>query len=185
MQATMTNDGPRLEFQISRTKLQQSYLLGAVLIAIGAIVYVFGHRTLPDATAIAVGHLLIGGAIIAFSYRQGHDGEARLVLDPDGIWFRDWQTRAIPWQQVRGVAAAGSRMNSFIAVEVRDEQTLLHIIPASDRAKFKANRLVRLPKLFIPNNSVDAPFDELIETMNACLEQFGGGGYRDKEKGAA
>jgi hypothetical protein len=168
------SDSPTLEFRISRTRLQQSYLLGALLIAIGSIVFLIGHRTIPDATLIAVAHLLIGGGVIAYGYRQAREGKARLILDPDGIWYRDWRTRPVPWQQVRSISAAGSRMNSFIAIEVRDAETLLHIIPAADRDKFKANRLVRLPKLFIPNNCVDAPFDELIKTMNARLEQFGG-----------
>lgn len=144
-----------------------------MLIGIGVIVFLIGHQTIPDATLIAAGHIFVGAGVIAFSYRLARSGEARLVLDPDGIWYRDWHSRPIPWEQIRSVTAAGSRMNSFIAIEVRDAQTLLHTIPAAEREKFKASRLVRLPKLFIPNSSVDAPFDELIDTIKARLAEFG------------
>lgn len=162
----------KLEYRISRTKLQQSYLLGGVLLAIGVLVFVIGQRAIPDATLIAIGHVVVGGGVIGYTWRQARDPRPRLVLDADGVWFRDWNTRTIPWSQIRGVSTAGSRLSSHVCIEVYDEETLLHIIPPGDRQKFRTNRLVRLPKLFIPNNSVDAPFAELVDAVRAGLEHF-------------
>jgi hypothetical protein len=168
-----TGDGNyRLEYRISRTRLQQSYLLGGVLVAIGLVIFLIGQQVIPDATLIAIGHIVVGGGVIGYSVRLARDPRPRLVLDADGVWFRDWNTRPIPWEQIRAVTTTGSRMSSFVCIEVRDEQTLLHIMPAGDRQKFKSNRLVRLPKLFIPNNSVDASFAELADAIKAGLAHF-------------
>ena len=163
----------RLECRIARTRLQQGYFLGAVLVAIGIIIFLIGRQIIPDATLIALGHVAVGAGVIGYSLHLARDPRPRLVLDADGVWYRDWNTRPIPWGQIRAVGAAGSRMNSFVGIEVRDEQTLMHIIPPADRQKFKANRLVRLPKLFIPNNSVDLPFNELIAAIRAGMAHFG------------
>jgi hypothetical protein len=162
----------KLEYRVSRTRLQQSYLLGGVLMAIGLVIFLVGQQIIPDATLIAIGHAVVGGGVIGYSAHLSRDPRPRLVLDADGVWFRDWKARPIPWEQIRGVSTTGSRMSSFVCIEVRDEQTLLHIMPAGDRQKFKANRLVRLPKLFIPNNSVDAPFNELVDTIKAGHAHF-------------
>jgi len=162
----------RLEYRVSRTRMQQSYFLGGLLVAIGFIVFLIGRQIIPDATLIAIGHVVAGIGVVAWTIRQSRDPRPRLVMDADGIWYRDWNTRPIPWEQIRGVSTSGSRMSSFVCIEVRDEQTLLHIIPPGDRQKFKANRLVRLPKLFIPNNSVDAPFNELVGAIKAGLAHF-------------
>jgi len=162
----------KLEYRISRTKLQQGYLLGGFLMVIGVIVFFIGQQIIPDATLIAIGHVVVGGGVIGYSVRLARDPRPRLVLDADGVWYRDWNPRPIPWEQIRGVSTTGSRMSSLVCIELRDEQTLLHIIPAGDRQKFKSNRLVRLPKLFIPNNSVDAPFNELVDAIKAGLARF-------------
>ena len=164
----------KLEYRISHTRLQQSYLLGGVLVVIGLIVFLIGQQVIPDATLIAIGHAVVGGGVIGYSIRLSRDPRPRLVLDADGIWYRDWKTRPIPWEQIRGVSTTGSRMSSLVCIELRDEQTLLHIIPVGDRQKFKANRLVRLPRLFIPNNSVDAPFNELVDAIKAGHAHFTG-----------
>ena len=166
------NDDYKLEYRVSRTRLQQGYLLGGVLVAIGLVIFLIGQQAVPDATLIAIGHVVIGGGVIGYGVYLSRDPRPRLVLNADGVWYRDWNTRPIPWEQIRGVATAGSRMSSFVCIEVRDEQILLHIIPAGDRQKFKANRLVRLPKLFIPNNSVDAPFNELVDAIKAGHAHF-------------
>lgn len=169
------NDGGdvyKLEYRISRTRLQQGYLLGGVLMAIGVIIFLIGQQIVPDATLIAIGHVVGGAGVIGWSSYLARDTRPRLVLDADGVWYRDWNTRAIPWEQIRSVTTAGSRLSSFISIEIRDEQTLLHIIPPGDRQKFKSNRLIRLPKLFIPHNSVDAPFKELIEAIKVSHAHF-------------
>lgn len=160
-------------YKISRTKLQQGFLLGGVLAIIGIVILVVGRQVIPDAILIGIGHIVVGGGVIGWCNYLTRDTRPRLVLDADGVWYRDWKTRPIPWQQIRGVSTTGSRMSSFVCIEVRDEQTLLHIIPEGDRQKFKSNRLVRLPKLFIPNNSVDAPFNELVDAIKAGLTHFG------------
>jgi hypothetical protein len=162
----------KLEYRISRTKLQQGYLLGGFLMVIGLIVFLIGQQVVPDATLIAIGHVVVGVGVIGYSLHLARDPRPRLVLDADGVWYRDWNTRPIPWEQIRGVTTSGSRMSSFVCIELRDERTLMHIIPPTDRQKFKSNRLVRLPKLFIPNNSVDATFNELVDAIKAGLAHF-------------
>jgi hypothetical protein len=165
-------EGLSRRYRVSRTKLQQGYLLGGVLIVIGLLIFLIGQRVIPDATLIAIGHLVVGGGVVGYSLRLARDPRPRLVLDGDGIWYRDWKTRPIPWEQIRAVTTTGSRLSSFVCIEVRDEQTLLHILPAGDRQKFKVNRLVRLPMLLIPNNSVDAAFAELVDAIKAGLAHY-------------
>jgi len=165
-------EGLSRRYRVSRTKLHQSYLLGGVLVVIGLVIFLIGQQVIPDATLIAMGHVVVGGGVIAYSLRLARDTRPRLVLDGDGVWYRDWKTRPIPWEQIRAVTTTGSRLSSFVCIEVRDEQTLMHIIPPGDRQKFQTNRLVRLPKLFIPNNSVDASFAELVDAIKAGQAHF-------------
>lgn len=169
---TIDESADRREYRTSRTRLKQGYLLGGVLAAIGIIVFLAGRKVIPDAVLIALGHMAVGAGIVVHTWRQAQDPRPRLVLDTDGIWFRDWNTRPIPWSQVRAIGTAGSRMSSFVSVEIRDAQTLLHLIPPADRQKFRTHRLVRLPRLFIPNNSVDIPFDGLVEALKAGQARF-------------
>lgn len=163
----------RLEYRISRTRVQQGYVLGGVLAAIGVAIFLIGREVIPDATLIAAGHILAGGIVIGLALRQARDNRPRLVLDADGIWYRDWNARPVPWSLVSGVGTAGSRMSSFVSIEVRDEETLLHIMAPAERRELKKNRLVHLPRLFIPNHSVDVPFSRLLADIEAARSRFG------------
>lgn len=154
--------------------MQQGFLLGSLLAAIGFVIFIIGRDVVPDAMLIAAGHLVAGGIVIGYGLRQSRDPRPRLVLDEDGIWYRDWKIRPIPWAQVRGIGTAGSRISSFVSIELRDEATLLHIMTPAERQEARKNRLVCLPRLFIPNHSVDAPFDQLIADIEAARARFSG-----------
>lgn len=170
--ADRASNNTRQEYRVSRTKLQQGYLLGGVLVLIGVVVFAIGG--IPDATLIGAGHVLVGGGIIGYTLRQSRDQTPRLVLDGEGIWYREWKIRPVPWAQIASVGTSGSRMSSFVSIELRDESTFLHILSPEDRHKIKSNSLIRLPRLFIPNHSVDAPFEELAGEIEAARKRHAG-----------
>ena len=163
----------RREYRISRSRLQHGYLLGGVLMVFGILILTVLSAAIPDSGLIGLAHLAVGGGVIGWALRIARDPAPRLVLDADGVWYRDWGTRAIPWEQIGSVYTSGSRMNSSVCVEVRDAERLLAIVPAGDRQKFKTNRLVNLPRLFIPNNAVDAPLDALLEDIRTGAAHYG------------
>ena len=155
----------RLEYRTSRTRLQHGYLLGGLLATIGFLVMTFLGRTIPDSGLIGGIHVLVGVGVIGYTLRLSRDPTPRLVLDSDGVWFRDWGVRAVPWGLIGDVTSMGSRMNTYVCIDLRDSERLLHLIPSGQRQKFRANRLVRLPRLLIPGSTIDAPFDELLSAI--------------------
>jgi hypothetical protein len=167
-------DGSVKQYRVARSRLQHGYLLGGVLIAFGVLILTVLGAAIPDSALIGLAHLAVGAGVIAWTLRIARDPAPRLVLDADGVWYREWGTRAIPWEQIGDVYTSGSRMSSAVCVEVRDAERLLAIVPAGDRQKFKANRLVNLPRLFIPNNAVDAPLDALLGDIRAGAAHFRG-----------
>ena len=167
-----TQQADRLEYRTSRARLQHGYLLGGVLTAIGLLILLIGRQAIPDAGLIGGVHVLVGAGIIGYSLRRARDPAPRLILDADGVWFRDWGVRAVPWALIGDIHSAGSRMNTHVCIELRDQETLMHLIPADRRRKFRSNRLVRLPRLFIPGSAVDAPFDELVTALRGAAAHF-------------
>lgn len=157
----------RREFGIARSKVQHGILLAAVLAAIGMAVLIFGAGATRDSVSIGVFNLVIAAGILLYNLRALRDTAPRLVIDAQGIWFREWGIDTLPWSEIAGAEIAGSRVQSYVAVTLRDAEGLLQRLPEDSRRKLKSNRLARLPELRIPHGAVEAGLDEILAAIEA------------------
>ncbi len=164
----MVND--RKEFGGGRTRAQHGMLLSAVLAAIGLGSFFFGGPSVPDAELVGAVVLVMAAGVLAVVMRNARDRRPRLVLDRDGVWFRDWDIAAVPWAAIDTVLTSGSRLQAFITLSLRDPERFLNALPPAERAGLTSNRLFRRPELRIPHNALDAPLDEVLAALRSGLE---------------
>jgi len=160
----------RKEFGGGRTRAQHGMLLSAVLAAIGLASLLIAGPAAPDAELAGAVALLLSLGVLIVVMRNARDRRPRLVLDRDGVWFRDWDIAAVPWAAIDTVLTSGSRLQAFITLSLRDPERFLNALPPAERAGLTSNRLFRRPELRIPHNALDAPLDEVLAALRSGLE---------------
>ncbi len=160
----------RNEFRGSRARVQHGILLGAVLAAIGLGTLLFGGSSVPDAELVGTAVLVMAAGVLMMVVRGTRDTRPRLVLDRNGVWFRDWGIAAVPWAAIDTVYTSGSRLQAYITLSLRDPERFLDALPPAERAKLTSNRLYRPPDLRIPHNALDAPLDEILAALRSGLD---------------
>jgi hypothetical protein len=157
------------EFRISRTKVQHGLLLGGVLAAIGLAVIGFGGTAIPDAGLIGGVNLVIAAGILVSVIRSARDPRPRLVLDRDGIRYRDWGIGVVAWPEIADAAIGGPRLLSFLGVRLADPDGFAARLPAEARPKLRSSRFYRAPLLKIPNGALDAPLEDILAAIEAGI----------------
>ncbi len=163
-------NGGRREFRTSRARVQHGILLGAVLTVIGLGSLFFGGSSVPDAELVGAVVLVLAAGVLIVVVRGMRDTRPRLVLDRDGVWFRDWGIEKISWAAIDAVYTSGSRLQAFITLSLRDPERFLNALPPAERARLTSNRLFRRPELRIPHNALDAPLDQVLAALRSGLE---------------
>ncbi len=163
-------NGDRNEFRGSRARVQHGILLGAVLAVIGLGSLFFAGSSVPDAELVGAVVLVMAAGILAVAMRSARDQRPRLVLDRDGVWFRDWGIEKVSWAAIDAVYTSGSRLQAFITLSLRDPEGFLNALPPAERARLTSDRLFRRPELRIPHNALDAPLDEILAALRTGLE---------------
>jgi len=157
----MTDDDRRTEFRVSRTKLQHGMLLAGFLGLIGVYFLVTNGPDTPSAGWAGAINLVLAAAVAISVYVIAHDRRPRMVIDAQGLWYRDWSLPPIPWNAIDAVGFRGARMQSFIEIDLRDAKALINALPDGQRRRLRGNRLVQPPHLIIQNGALDAPLDEI------------------------
>ncbi len=163
-------NGERNEFRGSRARVQHGILLGAVLTVIGLGSLFFGGSSVPDAELVGAGVLVLAAGVLIVVVRGARDTRPRLVLDRDGVWFRDWDIAKVSWAAIDAVYTSGSRLQAFITLSLRDPEGFLNALPEAERARLTSNRLFRRPELRIPHDALDAPLDEVLAALRSGLD---------------
>jgi hypothetical protein len=159
----------RREFRASRTRVQHGILLSVVLALIGLGTLLFAGPSVRDAELVGAAALAMSAVMLALAWRNARDTRARMVLDPDGIWFRDWEIGPVPWAAIGDAYTSGSRLQAFVSLHLRDPEGFLAGLPEAERKALGANRLARMPELRIPHGALDAPLDEVLTAIEAHL----------------
>ncbi len=167
----MTWDDDRRVYRISRSRLQHGVLLAVVLGAIGVASLLFAGPALPDGQLLGIVNLALAAGVLAYIGHAARDTRPRMVIDREGLWYRDWGIGPVPWRQIGHAEIGGIRLNAYLSIELRDPDALLASLDEKTRRRFKRNRLVRLPRLMVPNDALDAPLDEILDAIRA---------YRDR-----
>jgi hypothetical protein len=176
----------RREFRASRTRVQHGILLSVVLALIGLGTLLFAGPSVRDAELVGAAALAMSAVMLALAWRNARDTRARMVLDTDGIWFRDWEIGPVPWAAIGDAYTSGSRLQAFVSLHLRDPEGFLaglafvslHLrdpegflagLPEAERKALGANRLARMPELRIAHGALDAPLDEVLTAIEAHL----------------
>jgi hypothetical protein len=157
--------GERREFHSSRSRVQHGILLSALLALVGVWALLFAGPSVRDAEMVG-GVALAMSAVMAFVVlRNTRDTSARMVLEGDGIWFRDWQIGLVPWAAFDDVYTSGTRMQAFVSLHLRDPDGFLAGLTEAERKALRGNRLMKMPELRIPHGALNASFDEILAAI--------------------
>ncbi len=161
--------GQRREFHASRTRVQHGILLSVLLALVGLWALLFAGPSVRDAEWVGGVALTIAAVMLFMVLRNARGAAARMVLDGDGIWFRDWEIGPVPWAAIDDTYTSGSRLQAFVVLPLRDADAFLAALPPAERKALRANRLYRAPELRIPHGALDASFDEILAAIKAHL----------------
>ena len=162
------NDG-RKEFRASRIRVQHGILLSVVFALVGVGSLLFAGPTVPDVELVGAAALVLSIIMLIVVWRNARDTRARMVLDSDGIWFRDWEIGSVPWAAIGDAYTSGSRLQAFVSLQLRDPDDFLAGLPEAERKALRSNRLARMPELRIPHGTLDAPLNEVLTAIEAHL----------------
>ncbi len=169
----MSSDVDTREFRAGRAKLRHGLVVACLLAILGLWLILFAGDTVAHAELAGIVNLILAAGILFAAHRAANDPRPHMVLDKDGIWYRGWGLDRVPWHQICDAYSSGIRLNSFACIELHDPEALLAGLPAEQRRKLEANRLVRPPRLLVPNGALDAPLHEVLGAIRAGLQQAG------------
>lgn len=159
------SDFPRREFRAAPARLHHGLLIAGLLAAIGIGILAFAGSVVADGPMIAAVSLALAAAVAFHAVRAALDPRPRMVLDADGLWFRDWRLPPIPWHRIAGVSTAGSRLQPYVCIELNDVDGFVGALDERTRRRCRSNRLIRWPRLMVPNHAIDASFEEVLGAL--------------------
>lgn len=162
-------EGARREFQTSRTRFQHGILLTVMLALVGLWALLFAGPLVRDAEWVGTIALALSAVTLFVVLRNARDASARMVLDGDGVWFRDWEIGPLPWAAFDDAYTSGNRLQAFVSLHLRDPDGFLAGLPQAERTALRGNRLLKMPELRIPHGALDAPLDEILAAIKAHL----------------
>ena len=166
-------DAPWREFWVSPDRLRHGLVLAGVIAAFGLGILLFAGSSVADAPLIGAVLLVLAAGVAAFVLRTARDPEPRMVLGADGVWFRDWGLPTVPWPSVARIHSVGIRVQPFVCVEVDGWEELAAALDDATRARCRSNRLIRWPRLMVPNGALDASFDEILAALREAKARAG------------
>lgn len=151
---------------ISKNKIQQGYLLAGFMVISGLALMFYFDSASEDAALIGMVNLGFAALVFFMTRRSLANSSRLLILNNDGVWFRDWKGPVVPWDQIAVFEVGGTRIKAALRVHLKDPEAVISLLDASDRAAFEKNPLFNAPTLRIPNGSLAEPLEIIHEKMN-------------------
>ena len=148
---------------ISKNKVQQGYLLAGFMALSGLALMFYLNEASEDATLIGMINLIFAAVVFYMTRRSITKSSRLLVLNSDGVWFRDWKGPVIPWQQIGNAELSGSRIKASVRITLKDPEAVMTLLDAADRTAFEKNPLINMPVLKIPNGALAVPLEQVQE----------------------
>jgi hypothetical protein len=165
------NDNPfPVTYRVAPGKLKHGLLIAGLLALVGLWLIFFAGPSVAHSELAGSANLVLAAGLVALAVRRARDPRPLLVLDQRGIWYRDWELDPIAWDRIAGVTLGGSRLQSFACLEIKDPRVLIEGLSPEQRRKAEANRLVRPPRLLVPNGALDAPLPDIVAAIRSGLE---------------
>ncbi len=174
----MTDDnaqaaGINVAFRSSRAKRVHGLVIAGVLAAVGLLAMFAAGPALPDGQLIGLVNLALAGGVVVYVLRSAWNPGVGMVLDDNGVWFRDWDLPPVPWRHIANAHAAGIRLRPLVHVELHDAETFFARVDAGARKRRRANPLVRPTRLTVPNGALDAPLTDIVEAIREAKARAG------------
>lgn len=154
---------------MSSGRLSHGMLLAGSVAAIGVVMIVAGPAVVPDAHLAGLVLLAASVGVLLMVRRQSRDTAPRLVFDRNGVWYRDWGLDPVPWTEIASAQVVGSRVRARLCIELAEGHTVLDGLDGEARAKLTRNPLVRPPKLYVPDGTLDTPLPEIAAAIRGHL----------------
>lgn len=162
-------------YPLARARIQHGCILAAFLTILGLVLLFLGD---PAET----GGPWTGGLLLAFAclvlanvYRTSRNREDRLIIDDRGVWYYEWRHPPVPWSQIADVFQRGGRVQSHLAIQLRDADAFAATFPEVERRRATAGRLAKNGLLLIPNNAVEASLGEIAQAIHEGQQHYTSG----------
>ncbi|MFP6745599.1 MAG: hypothetical protein VCB77_10480, partial [Alphaproteobacteria bacterium] len=120
---------------------------------------------------IGMGSLALAAVVAVYVRRTTGAAGPGMVLDGDGIWFREWDMAAVPWRFVAGSRMAGNRLRPLIYIELHEPEDLFAHFEAVGGARPAFSPLVRRGRLIVPNSALDAPLHDVAAAIREAQDK--------------
>ena len=67
----------------------------------------------------------------------------------------------------------GIRMQAFVVVQLRDQDTFFAALPAAARRRVKFGKLIKSGSVLIPQGAVDASLKDIERAIHTARERYG------------
>ena len=156
---------------ISRNKIHQGYFLAGFLTLGGVSSLTVLQGASPDATMFGL-ILLAGACLVGFmTYRNDKNSGSLLILNHEGLWYKDWNGPVIGWKHIQGAETGGTKIKASVRITIDNSEAIASLLDADKRSAFEKNPLVRLPVLRIPAGSLEKPLDEIRDIINQFITE--------------
>ncbi len=150
---------------ISRNKIQQGYLLAGFMAVSGLALMFYLNDASEDAALIGMINLGFAAVVFYMTRRSITKSSRLLVVNSDGVWFRDWKGPVIPWKQIANVEISGTRIKASVRLTLKDPEAVITLLDAADRTAFEKNPLINMPVLKIPNGTLAVSLEHIQEKL--------------------
>ncbi|MEM7225563.1 MAG: hypothetical protein AAF495_21475 [Pseudomonadota bacterium] len=151
----------------SRSRLAQGFVLGGALL-VASLIVVLLAGTEDRGTLWAVGLLVVFGLVVLVqALRAALDPAPWLVIDRQGVWYKEWGLPPVPWAEIEKHYQTGSRLQAYLALALRDQESYFAALAQDRGTKVRFGRLIRPKLLLIPANTLDASFRQIQDAMSA------------------
>ena len=167
--------GINVAFRSSRAKRVHGLVIAGVLAAVGLLAIFAAGPGLPDGGLIGAVNLALAGGVVVYVLRAAWNPGVDMVLDDNGVWFRDWDLPPVPWRYVANAYTAGIRLRPMVYIDLNDAESFFAQLDAAAQNRSRASPHVRPTRLTVPNGALDAPLTDIVEAILAGKAQAGGG----------
>lgn len=152
-----------ITFDASPGKRRNGLVIAALLFVVGVIALLSAGPALPDGAMIGGVALAMAAAFAFHVLRSTNAPGAIMVIDHEGVWFREWGLPKVPWRHISGIQVAGIRLHLLIHIDLIDGEAFLAGL--DERQRRDATSLVRPDRLAAPSGSFDASIGDVVEAL--------------------
>ena len=160
----MSDDFQR-RYPLARARLVHGGVLAAFLAVLGLVMIFLGSPEDTGGLWSAVLPLALSGVVLFFLHRASRNRLDRLIIDRHGVWYHEWNHGPVPWTQIADVFQRGGRVQSHLAIQLRDTDAFAASLPEAEGRRVKTGRLAKNGLLLIPNNAVEATLGEIARVI--------------------